>query len=343
MQGNYLERPLTQVRRQDREVKDEEWIRSFLKRAPYGVMAMVHDGQPFVNSNLFVYDVSAHAIYLHTARVGRTPATVSKSERICFSVSEMGRLLPAKEALEFSLEYAGVMVFGRASVVEDVTEAERGLQLLLDKYAPHLRPGRDYSPINLDELKRTAVYRIDIEQWSGKKKEEAPDFPGAFVFTRGGLAAKDVWRVQEYRRPGLFVSTDPNKLDVDMIHEFLQSEAYWVRSISREQVERSIKQSLCFGVYDSGENARKQVGFARVITDFTTYAYVADVFVIRAYRGRGIGKWLMQCMLAHPELQNLRRWSLNTKDAHELYKKFGFEVDSNPENSLVYRPNDGMR
>ena len=152
-------------------------------------MATVYGGQPFVNSNLFVYDETDHAIYLHTARVGRTPENVMQSERVCFSVSEMGRLLPAKEALEFSLEYAGVTIFGSAHIVADMAKAEYGLQLLLDKYAPHLRPGRDYRPIVLEELKRTAVYRIDIEQWSGKKKEAAADFPGAFFFADVGDAA----------------------------------------------------------------------------------------------------------------------------------------------------------
>src|SRR5690606_1102922 len=109
-------------------------------------------------------------------------ANVESDERVCFSVSEMGRLLPAPVALDFSVEYAGVVVFGRATVVTDRAEAERALQLLLDKYFPHLRPGRDYRPITPSELARTTVYRIQIEQWSGKKKEVAPDFPGAFWY-----------------------------------------------------------------------------------------------------------------------------------------------------------------
>ena len=94
----------------------------------------------------------------------------------------MGRLLPADEALEFSVEYGGVVVFGTASIVSDPGEAEHGLQLLLDKYAPHLRPGRDYRPITAGELKRTSVFRLDIESWSGKRKVEAADFPGAYRY-----------------------------------------------------------------------------------------------------------------------------------------------------------------
>ena len=169
------------VRRKDR-AKDDAWIRQFLQRAPFGVLATVSEGQPFVNSNLFVYAEAAHAIYVHTARVGRTPANIEREERVCFSVSEMGRMLPAEHALKFSVEYAGVTVFGRARVLSDAAETRHGLQLLLDKYFPHLRPGRDYRAITDDELARTAVYRIEIEHWSGKAKAERADFSGAFHY-----------------------------------------------------------------------------------------------------------------------------------------------------------------
>ncbi|MFQ5400435.1 MAG: pyridoxamine 5'-phosphate oxidase family protein [Anaerolineae bacterium] len=184
MPKDYADLPFNHVRRQDRAVDDQAWIVSFLHSAPYGALATVCDGQPFINSNLFAYDEERHAIYLHTARVGRTQANVAADGRACFSVSQMGRLLPAEEALGFSVEYAGVTLFGQAHIVTDPAEAEHGLQILLDKYAPHLRPGRDYRPIIPEELKRTAVYRIDIEQWSGKQKIAAEDFPGAYHFGR---------------------------------------------------------------------------------------------------------------------------------------------------------------
>jgi len=182
MQKNYLNQPLTQIRREDRAVTDEAWIKDFLQQAPFGVLAMSHNGQPFVNTNLFAYDEAAHAIYLHTARVGRTPATVTANQQVCFSISQMGRLLPADVALEFSVEYAGVMIFGPANLLTEAAEKEYGLQLLLDKYFPHLHPGQDYRAITPEELKRTAVYRIDIEQWSGKQKQVAEEFPGAFFY-----------------------------------------------------------------------------------------------------------------------------------------------------------------
>jgi uncharacterized protein len=182
MSKDYRSLPYNLVRRQDRAVEDEGWIRELLHRAPLGYLATAHEDQPFLNSNLFVYDEAAQAIYLHTAKVGRTPANVAEDGRYCFSVSEMGRLLPAAVALEFSVEYASVVCFGQAQIVSEETEATAALQLLLDKYAPHLTPGQDYRPPVPEELKRTAVYRLNIEQWSGKKKEVAPDFPGAYTY-----------------------------------------------------------------------------------------------------------------------------------------------------------------
>jgi N-acetylglutamate synthase-like GNAT family acetyltransferase len=116
------------------------------------------------------------------------------------------------------------------------------------------------------------------------------------------------------------ISTDRSKLDVDVIHRFL-ARSYWAEGIPRQTVMRSIDNSLCFGVYD---NAR-QIGFARVISDFATYAYVADVFILEPYRERGLGKELMASIMAHPDLQGLRRWSLGTRDAQGLYAQFGFK------------------
>ncbi|MFN8006271.1 MAG: GNAT family N-acetyltransferase [Terriglobia bacterium] len=117
----------------------------------------------------------------------------------------------------------------------------------------------------------------------------------------------------------IIVDTDPARLDRDAIFEFL-SQSYWAKGITREIVERSIQNSLCFGAYAWD----KQVGFARVVTDFATFAYLADVFVLESFRGRGIGRKMLAAVLAHPQLQGLRRWLLATRDAHGIYSQFGF-------------------
>jgi len=117
-----------------------------------------------------------------------------------------------------------------------------------------------------------------------------------------------------------FITTDSVKINLNTVHQFLSQESYWAKDVPLEIVKRSIENSLCFSVFYKDQ----QIGFARVITDKATFAYLADVFIIKEYRGRGLSKWLLQTIHAHPELQGLRRWLLGTKDAHDLYTQFGW-------------------
>ena len=188
MARDFAIEPVNKVRRADRAVEDDAWIRALLHCAGVGSLATVYEGQPFINQNLFVYDEPSHRIYMHTARLGRTQANIARDEKVCFAINDIGRLLPADVALEFSVEYSGVVVFGQGHIITDEGEATYGLQLLLDKYFPHLKPERDYRPIDQKELARTAVYEILIDSWSGKKKEVAPDFPGAFHYPYQGAS-----------------------------------------------------------------------------------------------------------------------------------------------------------
>jgi GNAT superfamily N-acetyltransferase len=118
------------------------------------------------------------------------------------------------------------------------------------------------------------------------------------------------------------ISTDSSLLNVDTICNYLSGESYWAKNIPRDVVEKSIANSLCFGIY----HRDKQIGFARLVTDKATFAYLADVFILPEYRGKGLSKWLVQVIHAHPELQGLRRWVLGTRDAHGLYEQFGWTV-----------------
>ena len=131
----------------------------------------------------------------------------------------------------------------------------------------------------------------------------------------------------ELREDEWLFSTDKSRLDIDMIHRFIGGESYWAPGIARELVEKAIANSLCFGCYRAGI----QVGYARVVTDFVGFAYLADVFVIREQRGLGVGKRLMRFLFDCPHLQNLRRFMLATRDAHGLYAGFGFRPLSDPQ------------
>jgi len=140
----------------------------------------------------------------------------------------------------------------------------------------------------------------------------------------------------EHRHGEFLISTDRERMNLDVIHGFLTN-CYWAKGIQREVVARSIKHSLCFGIF---EGSGTQVGFARVVSDFATVAYLGDVFVLKSHRGRGLSKWLMQCIVKHPALQNLRRWILLTRDAHGLYSQFGFTPVKAPERYMeLHQPN----
>ena len=128
------------------------------------------------------------------------------------------------------------------------------------------------------------------------------------------------------------ISTDKSKIDLEFVHGFL-SNSYWSPGVPMETVKKAMHGSLCFGVYDD-----KQVGYARMVTDTATFAYLADVFIDENYRGKGLGKWLVKTILAHPDLQGLRRIMLATRDAHALYEQVGFIAINNPERYMVYDP-----
>lgn len=125
---------------------------------------------------------------------------------------------------------------------------------------------------------------------------------------------------QEWRYGDYVITTDKTRLDISFIHDFLSNASYWAEGRSLDVVKRSVDNSLNFGVF-SGD---KQVGFARVVTDYATFAWLADVFVVSDHRGHGVGRWLIEVVVTHPQLRGLRRWVLATRDAHELYRGFGF-------------------
>jgi N-acetylglutamate synthase-like GNAT family acetyltransferase len=158
---------------------------------------------------------------------------------------------------------------------------------------------------------------------------------------RAATSGEDLKPAVEWRRGELVVSDDPGRLDLAVVHGFL-SRSYWAEGIPRRTVERSIAHSIPFGVYHlplSAETpAERQVGFARVVSDHATFAYLADVFVLEPYRGQGLGNWLVECVVAHPELQSLRRWMLATQDAHSLYRRFGWGPLATPDRFMERLP-----
>lgn len=141
--------------------------------------------------------------------------------------------------------------------------------------------------------------------------------------------------ILEVRKGDYLISTDPSRLDLETIHNFLSHQSYWAPGIPKGIVQKSLENSLNFGLY----HGDRQIGLVRVVSDYATFAYVSDVFVLPEARGQGLSKWLMSAVMAHPSLQGLRRWSLVTSDAHSLYARFGFTSLHNPERYMeIYDP-----
>ena len=177
----YASEDYARVRREARVVTDEAWMKDLLRRGAVGVLATVAGDQPFLNTHNYVYDESGHCIYFHRSPVGRTSANLEHNPRVCYTVFEMGRMYAHEEALNFSVEYRSVVIFGRAQQVGS-EEAAYALQMLVDKYAPHLKSGEADRPLKPQCLETAAVYKIQIEQWSGKKNEFAADRTGVYEY-----------------------------------------------------------------------------------------------------------------------------------------------------------------
>lgn len=157
------------IQRRPEHVQSDDWVRDFLGRTQVGRIATQWGDQPFINPTLFWFDPPHNEIYFHSNVAGRVRANSEKHERVCFEASEFGKLLPANVALEFSIQYESVIAYGSIRVLDDFDDKRRALYGLLGKYFPALTAGQDYRPITDAELKRTSVYAIHIESWSGKR------------------------------------------------------------------------------------------------------------------------------------------------------------------------------
>jgi len=169
MPRNYDKQPPTAFQRLPEYTCEDAWIRSYLREAKVGHIASSWDDQPFLNASTFWFDEAYHRIIFHSNIIGRVRANIERNPKVCLETSELGKLLPSNVALEFSLQYRSVMVFGRARILEDADEKREALYGLIRKYFPKMEAGKEFRPITEVELKRTSVYAIEIESWSGKE------------------------------------------------------------------------------------------------------------------------------------------------------------------------------
>jgi len=181
MKNKITQNELTSIRRKDRS-KGDPWIKSFINSTPFVTIATSIDNQPFQHINTFVYDETNHAIYIHTAKNGRLIENIKKNNLVSIAFGSIGRMLPSKTAMHFSCEYESVIAIGKVTIISNQAKSQLALQLLLERYFPNHKAGKDYHEITDEEINLTAVYEINIDSWSGKKKEVDKDSPGAFEY-----------------------------------------------------------------------------------------------------------------------------------------------------------------
>jgi uncharacterized protein len=169
MPRDYKDQSPSALQRLPEYKRDDEWIRAFLREAKVGHIASARDGQPFLNPTTFWFDEAKHQIIFHSNVAGRIRSNIEANSRVCFEASELGKMLPSNVALEFSLQFRSVIVFGTARLISDPAEAHRVMYELIHKYFPAMTAGKEFREITDKELKRTSVYAVQIEEWSGKE------------------------------------------------------------------------------------------------------------------------------------------------------------------------------
>jgi uncharacterized protein len=347
-------------RREQRGSYDRELVHRILDEALVCQVAFAIGEQPFVLPTC--HGRLGDTLYLHGAVASRMLSALAAGIPVSVTVTLLDGLVLARSAFHHSMNYRSVVLFGTAHQVTDPEQRRRALQAIVE----HVVPGRSAharAP-TAAELAATTVVALPIDEGSAKVRSGPPiDDPGdhAHPAWAGVIPLRlapgaalpiaeladqptppHVWRrslapdqVRETRRGDLHLSSDPRLLDLDLIHDFLCRRSYWARGVDRARVERAIRGSLCMGAY----RAQAQVGFARLVTDRATFAYLCDVFVIEPERGNGIARSMLELLRSDPSLAGMRKWLLGTADAHALYERFGFRALEHPERMMeIYAP-----
>jgi nitroimidazol reductase NimA-like FMN-containing flavoprotein (pyridoxamine 5'-phosphate oxidase superfamily)/GNAT superfamily N-acetyltransferase len=344
--------PRTTLKRHpERGTHDRAAIHAILDEALVCHVSAVIDGAPRVLP-------TAHArigdrIYLHGARANRLLATLAAGAPACICVTLLDGIVLARSWFHHSMNYRCVVLHGVGDEVTDADEKLAALAALVDKVAPG-RTREARGPTS-QELAGSLVVRFPVSEASAKVRSGPPiDGPellpddcwaGVLPLRTAVLPAVDDGQLRpgvarsaaagerartftsaafppyERTEGDLLVSTDPGRIDFELVHRFLSEESYWARGVEAWRQRQAMSHSLSFGLYRRGQ----QIGFARVVTDHGRVAYLADVFVVRQARGQGFARFLIAALLEHPDVAGVDRWLLGTADAHGLYERFGFE------------------
>jgi len=325
-------------------------IHAILDEALFCHASVVVDGTPRVMPTAHAR-VGEH-VYLHGARANRLLGEIASGKPACVCVTLLDGLVFARTWFHHSMNFRSVVLYGIGSEVIDPAEKQAALASLVDKAAPGRT--REARPPTPQELGSAVVVRLPIEEASAKIRTGPPvDGPellsddcwagelpirlstlppvddaalragttsSVAVGERSRTLASGASIPYERRQGDLVVSTDRGRIDFSLVHRFLAEDSYWARGVDSWRQRLAMAHSVSFGLY----RGDRQLGFARVVSDYARFAFLQDLFVVPSARGAGLGKWLVSVVLEHPNLSNVDRWLLGTADAHGLYERFGF-------------------
>lgn len=294
-------------------------------------------GQPYVIPMSYHYEASPDRIYLHGSPGSRLLQTLATGVPVCIEVTQLEGLVYSRSAKFHSMNYRSVVAFGQGHEIQALPEKYRILAAMLTRLFPGRQPGTDYTDGPEAHWRNTCLIEIPLSHSSAKVRQGGPNGPGdhdPFAPGSAGVvplqASQPAWRPQLWQRPPFWVCDDREQLQFERIWSWLAA-AYWSEGLTPERLALRLQHSLCFGLY----HQREQIGFARLSTDYDSFAYLQDVILDPDWRGQGLGHWLIQCIQRHPVLLRARRIMLATRDAQAFYARLGFSQPAQPEQLMV--------
>jgi len=279
-------------------------------------------------------------LYLHGSPVSHSLLALAQGIPACIEVTQLEGLVFSRSAKYHSMNYRSVVCFGRGQVVTDLARKREIFDAMIARYHPGRAVEADYEAPSEAQLRGSLMVAIQIEAASAKQRQGGPKGPlDSQIFAPGQAGVvlleprQEHWRPALWSQPPFQISTETARIEPEALYALLKP-TYWNQRLTPEGLLRRLKHSLCFGLYHAAE----LIGFARLVTDHDSFAYLADVVVDPHWRGQGLGSWLTACILEHPVMAQIRWCLLSTRDAHELYRKQGFEAHQKPEKLMVYIP-----
>lgn len=338
---NHINPPIRSTLRQHPERGCNDQIQAILSESYLAHVGYSENGQTYIIPFSYHYDpAEPDMIYLHGGHSSHTLTYLATGVPACLEVTQVDGLVYSRSAKYHSMNYRSVVCFGDCQEITDLAMKQHMLEQMIERYYPGRHADQDYDSAPENQLKGTLVVGFKIKQASAKQRQGGPKGPhDEQTFAKGQCgvvplkAAEPDWRPMIWSQAPFQVSTEQSRMPVETLYQLLKN-TYWNDRLTPAGLLRRLENSLCFGLYHETE----LIGFARLITDYDSFAYLADVIIAPHWRGQGLGSWLVGCILEHPVMSQIRWCLLSTRDAHEIYRKQGFQPHANPEKLMVFIP-----